>query len=547
VDKTTSSSRPKLSRRSVLRGFALSAGSLVSLGALRNSGFAANNAPEGVTAVTNTGKVRGYIDNGIQVFKGIPYGADTAPRRFMAPIPPAPWVGVRPALEFGPRAPQLRPPAHVSWGGTVADPGGRVSEDCLYLNVWTPGVRDGGKRPVMVYFHGGAYVAHCANFPIYDGVNLCRRGDVVVVTLNHRLNAFGYLYLAELGGPEFADSGNVGQLDLILALKWVRDNISEFGGDPAQVLIFGQSGGGGKVATLMAMPAGANLFHRAATSSGMAVSALQPEQATRCAEAILTALDLRFDEIDQLKTVSLDNLIEASRAGQQFGPVVDGRNLSRAPFSPDAPSLSAHIPFMVGTNHDESRSLIGESDLTLFCLTWETLKQRLAPYAKRMGDVDRVIEFYRRLHPHYSASDVFFSATTDSQNWRPAVLEVERRAALPPGSAPTYSYELQWGSPVDHGQWKACHGLDVPFMFDNVALSHRMTGTGPDTYELATQMSEAYIAFARNGNPNNPRIPHWPNYDLAQRATLAFDVVPKVIDDPRKEERIFFSKIEQSG
>ena len=540
-----SAATTKLSRRSALKSFALGAGALIGPGALRNySGISTTPREESAIAVTNTGKVRGYVDNGIQVFKGIPYGADTAPRRFMAPTSPAPWTGVRAALEFGPRAPQPRPPAHVSRGGSVADPGGPVSEDCLYLNVWTPGVRDGGKRPVMVYFHGGGYVAHCANFPVYDGVNLCRRGDVVVVTLNHRLNAFGYLYLAELGGPEFADSGNVGQLDLVLALKWVHDNISEFGGDPGRVLIFGESGGGGKVATMMAMPAAANLFHRAATSSGEAVRALTPEQATRCAEAVLNDLDLRFNEIDKLKAVSLDNLIEASRATNQYGPVVDGRSLPRVPFSPDAPSLSAHIPFMVGTNHDESRSLIGENDLTLFCLTWDTLKERLAAYAKGMGDLDSVIELYRRLHPDYSASDVFFSATTDSHDWRPAVIEIERRAALPAGSAPTYSYELRWGSPVDHGQWKACHGLDLALIFDNVALSHRMTGTGPEAYALAAQMSEAYIAFARTGDPNNAKLPPWAPYDLARRATMAFDVVPKVIDDPRGEERRFFSEIE---
>jgi len=547
VDQSMGSSSSRMSRRSALKALAWGTGSSLVPLLLRHSSLAEEGVHEGAIAATNAGKIRGYIDKDIYVFKGIPYGADTAPRRFMAPISPQPWTGIRPALEFGPRAPQLRPPAHISPGGTVEDPGGPVSEDCLYLNVWTPGLRDRAKRPVMVYFHGGGYVAHAANFSIYDGVNLCRRGDVVVVTLNHRLNAFGYLYLAELGGPEFADSGNVGQLDLILALKWVRDNISEFGGNPDRVLIFGQSGGGGKVATLMAMPSGAGLFHRAATSSGGAVTALTPEEATWRAEAVLNALDLSLDQIDKLKTVSIDNLIEASRASDQYGPVVDGRNLPRGPFSPDAPSISAHIPFMVGTNHDESRSLLVENNQALLYLTWETLKQNLAPYSKRMGNLDRVIDLYRRLYPNYSASDVFFSATTDSLAWRAALLEIERRAALPSGSAPTYSYELRWGSPFDHGRYKACHGLDVPFVFDNVALSHRMTGTGPDAYVLAAQMSEAYLAFARNGDPNNPRLPHWPPYDLPRRATLVFDVVPKVIDDPRGAERRFFSQIPDSG
>jgi para-nitrobenzyl esterase len=366
---------------------------------------------------------------------------------------------------------------------------------------------------------------------------------VVVVTLNHRLNVFGYLYLAELGGPDFADSGNVGQLDLILALQWVRDNIAEFGGDPDRVLIFGESGGGGKVATLMAMPSAMGLFHRAATSSGEAISALTPEQGTWRAEAVLNALGIPLTQVDAIKTVPIDLLISASTASDYYGPVVDGRALSRIPFSPDAPRISAHIPFMVGTNHDESRALIGENNQVLFSLTWESLKANLAPYSEKMGDLDRMIDMYRRLHPEYSASDVFFGATTDSHDWRAAVIEIENRAALPAGSAPTYSYELRWGSPVDQGKYKACHGLDLALMFDNVALSHRMTGTGPEAYALAAQMSEAYIAFARTGDPNNSRIPHWPAYDLPRRATMAFDVIPKEMDDPRGKEREFFSSI----
>jgi para-nitrobenzyl esterase len=292
----------------------------------------------------------------------------------------------------------------------------------------------------------------------------------------------------------------------------------------------------------MAMPAAKGLFHRAATSSGEAVTAISPERGTRCAEAVLTALELRFDQLERLQSMPMDKLIEASRASTEYGPVVDGRTLSRVPFSPDAPSISAHVPFMVGTNHDESRALIGENNQRLFTLRWDGLKQSLKPYAKRMGNLDQMIDLYRRMYPSYSPSDVFFAATTDSHDWRAAVLEIERRAALPIGAAPTYSYELRWGSPVDHGKYKACHGLDVPFIFDNVTLSHRMTGTGPEAYELAAQMSASYIAFARRGDPNTRRIPHWPPYDLARRATMAFDVVSTLVDDPRSEERRFFSQ-----
>ena len=227
-----------------------------------------------------------------------------------------------------------------------------------------------------------------------------------------------------------------------------------------------------------------------------------------------------------------------------FGPVVDGRSVPRHPFHPDAPSFSAHIPFMVGTNKDEARLLIGRGNPAMFDLTWETLKENLARYSEKMGDLDlaEVIAMYRRTYPEYSASDVFFAATTDSRDWRPALVEVERRAALPPGAAPTYSYELHWGSPVDP-KMKAHHALDLPLLMDNVTLSPRLTGTGPEAYQMAEIISETYIAFAKTGNPNNPKIPHWPAYDLAKRSTMAFDLKPHVIDDPRSEPRKMFSKV----
>ena len=263
----------RLNRRSLLKGLALGAGGL----AIRNSSWAALAAGSAPVATTTAGKVRGYVDGGIVAFKGIPYGGDTAKFRFQPPVPPDPWTGVRDALAWGPRAPQAGGRgARTNPGGPRADTysdayNGKptpMSEDCLHLNVWTPALRDGGKRPVMFYIHGGAFSGGSANSDVYDGVRLCQRGDVVVVTLNHRLNLFGYLYLRELGGPEFADSGNVGQLDLILALQWVRDNIAEFGGDPDQVLIWGQSGGGAKCATLMAQPPAHGLFHRVISMSG---------------------------------------------------------------------------------------------------------------------------------------------------------------------------------------------------------------------------------------------------------------------------------------
>lgn len=492
-------------------------------------------------AATTCGKVRGFVEDDVYVFKGIPYGDDTSRSRFAAPRPPQPWTGVRDAMRFGPRAPQHDGNLFPTSVGANEDPS---SEDCLYLNVWTPGLRGNARRPVMVSMHGGGFGLLSANSNAYDGKRLARRGDVVVVTLNHRLNLFGYLYLAELGGEEFADSGNAGQLDLILALKWVRDNIAEFGGDPERVLIFGESGGGAKNACLMGMPSAMGLFQRAASASGETVTASKPETATARAEKVLKALGLTRENVGQIRTMPMEKLVVASGAAGYYGPVVDGRSLPRHPFHPDASPCSAHIPFMVGTTRDESRLLIGRYRPEMFDLTWETLRPALARYADKMQGLDlgEVIEMYRRVHPGFSASDVFFAATTDSRDWRPALVEIERRAALPKGSAPTYSYELHWESPIDP-RMKAHHALDVPLLMDNVAIWDRLTGTGPEAFAMAEMISETYIVFARTGNPDNPKIPHWPPYDLTRRATLVFDLKPHVVYDPRSEARKMLSQV----
>ncbi len=299
--------------------------------------------PAAPVATTTAGQIRGFTDGGIHVFKGVRYGADTAARRFLPPVPPAPWTGVRDAIEFGAVAPQ---------GGTRP-----ISEDCLHLNVWTAGLRDGARRPVMVYFHGGAYSGGTSNELETDGARLSRRGDVVVVTVNHRLNAFGYLYLAELGGPDLKDSGNAGMLDLVLALQWVRDNVAEFGGDPKLVTIFGHSGGGAKCATLMAMPAARGLFHRVITQSGQQITASRRETATKHARQVLDALKLSPDRVGELRTMPMEALVKVSRAPQYLGPVNDGGSLPRDPFDPDAPPQSAQIPMILGNTRGETRTL----------------------------------------------------------------------------------------------------------------------------------------------------------------------------------------------
>jgi para-nitrobenzyl esterase len=502
----------------------------LALGAAGGSpGHAAAPDPAGPVAATTAGRVRGYVDQGIVAFKGIPYGGDTAQRRFQAPVPPDPWDGVRDATAFAPMAPQLR-----------ATEG--VTEDCLRLNVWTPALRDGGGRPVLVYFHGGAYNNGSVTSNLYDGVRLSRRGDVVVVTVNHRLNGFGFLYLGDLGGPEYADSGNAGMLDLVLALRWVHLNIREFGGDPGNVTIFGQSGGGNKCTTLMAMPAAHGLFHRVWGMSGNQIVGRSRADATADARAVLQALGLTPDRIDEIKRVPLAKLVVAMRGGTWF-PVVDGVNLPRDPFSPDAPPLSRAIPMVVGNTHDETTYLMGRGDPAAFQLTWETLPGHLAVQAKAyIGNYPpkEIVAFYRGLYPGYRPSDVYFAATTAARSWPGALESAERRARQ---GAPTWAYHLTWPSPVDGGKWKAPHTLDIPLVFDNVAYGADQTGGGPDAQRVADAMCGALIAFARTGNPNAPGLPPWPRYDLTHRPTMLFDQVPRVEDDPRGAERRFFAPL----
>lgn len=518
-----------LDRRDLLKG---AAGLLAASGLL-----AAPARGKGAEAVATTahGKVRGATLDGVHVFKGIRYGADTAPRRFMAPEAPKRWSGVVDALEYGPASPQRGDKE-------------KASEDCLFLNVWTPALRDGAKRPVMFYIHGGAYSGGSGSSALYDGTKLCKRGDVVVVTVNHRLNAFGYLYLARLAGEEMADSGNAGQLDLILALKWVQENIREFGGDPDNVMVFGQSGGGAKIATMMAMPAAKGLFHRAATMSGQQLTASGPLNATKRATTYLEALGLTPARAAEARTLPVEKLVAALSAtdpvigtgGVYFGPVLDERHLTRHPFYPDAPAQSAHIPMIIGNTKGETRNLIGAGDPTTFDLRWEDLPARLAQHMRVDILPERVVAEYRKLYPTLSPSDVFFAATTAGRSWRAAVVEAELRAQQ---GSPAYAYQLDWNSPKDGGKWGAPHTLDIPLVFGTLDAAESITGTAPDAQAVSILMMDAFIAFARTGNPSHKGIPAWQPYTLPNRETMVFDTRPALVNDPRGAERALFAKV----
>lgn len=478
-------------------------------------------------AATRYGRVRGRREQGVLVFKGIRYGADTAERRFQRALPPTPWRDIARATSYGAAAPQTR--AHEP-----------TSEDCLFLNIWTPAL-DGARRPVMVYLHGGAHAHGSGSDPLYDGGNLVRRGDVVVVTLNHRLAALGYAYLARLGGP--AESGNVGNLDIILALQWLRDNAAGFGGDPARIMLFGQSGGGAKVVTLMAMEEARPLFHSAATMSGQHVTAAGPIHATERARAWMA--EAGAASFDDLRTLPVERLVAAmgmtdpleGRGEISFTSTLDHQVLKRHPFFPDAPREAAAIPLIVGNTHDETGLWIAET-LKRDDTDWDNLPTRLE--REIVKDVDPVwlVEQYRALYPDRSAGQILLAASTAARSWPGHLIQAEARARI---GAPTWMYQLDFPSPEAGGILGAFHTLDIGLVFDNTRLAEARTGNTVAARALAGQMADAFIRLARGGDPNGGSLPAWPHYDLENRATMIFDRNVRVEKDPRRAERELLS------
>src|SRR5499427_755085 len=513
-------------------------------------------ATPGATVETSAGKIRGLVVDRVQAFKGVPFGASTAgARRFLPPVKVQPWTGVRDAFEIGLRCPIVDSVLVPEWTSlNLREPQG---EDCLNLSLWTPGATKGGKRPVMVWLHGGGYSAGSPNMVPYDGANLARKHDVVVVRVTHRLNVFGFAYLAELGGEQFAGASNVGMKDVILGLEWIRDNIANFGGDPGNVTIFGQSGGAGKVSTLLGMPAAQGLFHRAIAQSGSAVTSMPAGAATQSTEALMSRLGLKGNQVAQLQNIPVPQLLDAlvprngrgESAGQGGGrgrgagggfnaaPVVDGTSLPHNVFDPTASTISQNVPLLIGSTETEVTWNVN-TDYTV-PPDDAALRDRLKRTLRSVDDIhaDQIIATYRKGRPKAGNLDLALIIETDASQFRSGTdTEAERKAAL--GKAPVYMYRFQWYSPVSNGRLRAMHCMDIPFVFENVDLSRSVVGDGQDRYALAEKMSSAWVAFARSGSPNTKLLPTWDPFTGDKRATMIFNNECRAVNDPYREERL---------
>jgi para-nitrobenzyl esterase len=514
---------------------------------------------EATVVETSAGKIRGFQRNGIYIFKGVPYGASTSGAgRFMPPAKPEPWTGIRNALAYGRICPQ-EDSAHFDMdgknlashdedafllhrGSAILVPG----EDCLRVNVWTPEINSSHKRPVMVYMHGGGYSGGCGHDLLsYEGEALARNHDVVVVNHNHRLNVYGYLNLGSIGGEDFAASANVGMLDIVAVLEWVRTHIAMLGGDPNNVTIFGQSGGGGKVAVLMAMPAAKGLFHHAIIQSGPFLKALSPDYSQQVAESLMNELGLSRSQARELQKIPVDRLSGAAAeamkkvpkpqtAGRDtfgetgWGPTVDGDTLPSHPFDPAAPAISADVPLITGTNLNESVSGLDRPGAD--AMTVEEMNRLV--HEAYGSDSDAIIAAYRQEYPKATPFGLY--ATIATSRWRiPAFAQAARKAAL--NAAPAYAYIYSWRTPVLNDRPGSFHASEISFVFDNAEICDHYSAGDPSAFVLSKQMSTAWVSFARTGNPNHAGLPNWPAYTADGRATMYFDAPCAAHNDPEKK------------
>ncbi|MBO9722748.1 MAG: carboxylesterase/lipase family protein [Novosphingobium sp.] len=474
------------------------------------------------------GRYVGAEQQGVFAFRGIRYGRAARFARAVA----EPWDGPRlDAQAFGPICPQR---------GLDDQP---QSEDCLFLNVWAPESNPAAKRAVMVYFHGGAYTTGSVTDPLTQGAKLAAEGDVVVVTVNHRLNALGYAWLRPFGA-KYADSGNLGQLDLILALQWVRMHIAAFGGDPARVMVFGQSGGGAKIATLMAMPAAKGLFHAAATMSGQQVQASGPMHAWARTQALMAALKLAPGDVEGLRIMPVERLIEGLTATDPvmgsgplyFGPVLDMTNLPRHPFWPDAAPLSLAVPMILGNTHEETRAFLDPRGDKLKGLDWSNVATRMGREVKIDLDPQWVIDEYRAREPGWSVEQVFYAATTAGRSWPGQVIEADERAKA--GAQATWVYQLERPSPVDPLRG-AAHTDDIPYVFGTLDAPGSFSGTDANAKALSKAMMGAFTGLAKTGQPG---LADWTNYALPSRATMVFGDRVRMEHDPRGWQRELWAR-----
>jgi para-nitrobenzyl esterase len=499
-------------------------------------------------AETTAGRVRGGTARGALCFKGIPYaGSVSGANRFKAPPPVVPWTGVRDALRLG--APTLQGP-HTTYGEDEPAP----AEDCLFLNVWTPAL-DGKKRPVMVYLHGGGYVNGSAGSTAQDGGRLAAVYDVVVVAPNHRLGLLGFLWLGDLLGGDYASSGNQGMLDIVASLRWVRDNIAAFGGDPGNVTVFGESGGGAKVGTLLGMPEAKGLFHKAGIQSGAQLKRMPRAEATETAKRLLAALDL--SDARKLVDVPAQTLLQVqgtlshptpgyvappaslesfseSRVAGGFAPVIDGVHLPADPVDPQVSPLAADIPLMIANNKEEARFFfMGQPEV--FDLDEAGLKARVRPVFGPRSD--EMIALYRRLRPGATPSQLFIAMATALAMGNETITLADRKAAQP---APVYRYRWDYSSNFPIAGTKdtlgSGHATDIAPTFYNWD-EKGLQGDGPGVELAARHLSALWTSFARTGRPQAPGVPDWPRYDTQTRPVLLIDVACKVVDDPDGEAR----------
>jgi para-nitrobenzyl esterase len=526
----------------------------------KNNNFTTDNQPsvqvseKGAIVETISGKVRGYIRGGIYTYKGIPYGASTAgSNRFMSPGPPDPWSGIRNALYWGPASPQQQLPRESAgndfdlfcnpftyhWGVKY------FSEDCLRINIWTPSIDDNNKRPVLVWFHGGGFTGGSSNeLDAYVGENLSRRGDVVVCSVNHRLGPFGFLNLSGAGGERFAASQNVGVLDLVRSLEWVRDNIASFGGDRDNVTIIGQSGGGGKVNTLMAMPSAMGLFHKAVNMSGPVLRVAEKETSAKIGHRVLKEANLSPGQIEKLQYMPWEKCFDlintavrkeseeskSPRATRRYwwSPTADGVFLPDHPFDPVAPVISKNIPMIIGTCMNEfspSANNPAVEDIPVEELV-EKLKSNFGQHTQQ------VVEAYLECFPDKKPVEIWSMIGNDRRT--KAVLQAERQTA---NGGAVFNYWFGWQTPLFDGRPRSYHNSDIPFWFDNTELMDTITGGGERPKKLGVRMSQALINFCRTGNPDHGDLPEWPCFTKEKGAVMIFNDVCEVKNDPDRQAR----------